>query len=145
MCCSEKEKNQIECYIKQLIIDDIYPLDSPSSDNSTNLSIIITSSSVPSTTIVQTLQQLLERAQSKSHPFDEFVAACGEEDNMLVGSVKEKSKRIRINEELKQFKLAVAQFNVAVKPSSSSALLFWKTNKDSLPLLSHLAKVHLIT
>ena len=36
-----------------------------------------------------------------------------------------------------------AQLNIAAKPSPSSALLFWKTNKDRLPLLSHLAKVHL--
>ncbi|CAF3371112.1 unnamed protein product [Rotaria sp. Silwood2] len=145
LCFSEKEKHQIERYIKELITDDIYPLDLPSStNNSTNSSTIIISSSVPSIITVQTPQQPLEYARSKSHPFDEFVAACGEEDNMLVGNVKERSRRICINEELKQFKLAVAQFNTTVKPSSNSALLFWKTNKDRLLLLSHLAKVHLI-
>lgn len=35
------------------------------------------------------------------------------------------------------------EFNVLFEPSASSAIQFWKLNKDRFPLLSHLAKIHL--
>ena len=72
------------------------------------------------------------------------MAACGEDDDIAgANNGKEKSKRISINEELKFYKLAVQEINLAVTPSTSSAVQFWKLNKERFPMLSHLAKIHL--
>ncbi|CAF1207762.1 unnamed protein product [Rotaria sordida] len=125
LCLNDKEKQQNENYIRKLITDDVYPLESSSNDN-------LTSSS-----------SLSAQIQVKPSVFDEFMAACGQEDIILTGNMKEKSKRISINEELKYFKQAVQQYNAAVQPSTRSAKNFWKAHKDRLPLLTHLAKIHL--
>ncbi|CAF4825681.1 unnamed protein product [Rotaria sp. Silwood1] len=125
LCLNDKEKQQIEHYIRKLITDDVYPLESSSNDN-------LTSSSTLSAQI-----------QVKPSIFDEFMAACGQEEIILTSNMKEKSKRISINEELKYFKQVVQQFNAAVQPSTKSAKNFWKAHKDRLPLLTHLAKIHL--
>ncbi|CAF4103035.1 unnamed protein product [Rotaria sp. Silwood2] len=125
LCLNDREKQQIEHYIKKLIIDDVHPLESSSNDNSTSSS------------------TLSAQIEVKPSVFDEFIAACGQEEIILTSNNKEKSKRISINEELKYFKLAVQQFNAAVQPSTQSAKIFWKAHKDRLPLLTHLAKIHL--
>ncbi|CAF3090502.1 unnamed protein product [Rotaria sp. Silwood2] len=125
LCLNDKEKQQIENYIRKLITDDVYPLESSSNEN-------LTSSSTLSAQI-----------QVKPSVFDEFMAACGQEEIILTSNMKEKSKRISINEELKYFKQVVQQFNAAVQPSTKSAKNFWNAHKDRLPLLTHLAKIHL--
>jgi len=45
---------------------------------------------------------------------------------------------------LKFFKTAVQEFNVHNKPSTMSAINFWKIYHVQLPHLFHLAKVHLV-
>lgn len=69
--------------------------------------------------------------------------ACGEELPTLLDNSKQKSRRILINEELKVFKVAAAEFNLTVEPTAMSAIIFWKRNKDRLPIMTHLAKIHL--
>ncbi|CAF2863743.1 unnamed protein product [Rotaria sp. Silwood2] len=121
--------NEIKCFCakddKCSEQNDVHPLESSSNDNSTSSS------------------TLSAQIEVKPSVFDEFIAACGQEEIILTSNNKEKSKRISINEELKYFKLAVQQFNAAVQPSTQSAKIFWKAHKDRLPLLTHLAKIHL--
>lgn len=81
--------------------------------------------------------------QPKLTTFQKFMLACGEEPPTLLNNNKQKSRRVLINEELKVFKVAVAEFNLVVEPSVTSAIDFWKRNKDRLPILTHLAKIHL--
>ncbi|CAF3752968.1 unnamed protein product [Rotaria sordida] len=67
LCLNDKEKQQNENYIRKLITDDVYPLESSSNDN-------LTSSS-----------SLSAQIQVKPSVFDEFMAACGQEDIILTG------------------------------------------------------------
>ena len=103
----------------------------------------ITLSSILLARANQTQAQNSTSIQRKVSTFDEFILACGEEQPTLMDASRQKSKRILINEEIKYFKLAVQEFNLAIKPSTSSSIIFWKLNKDRLPLLTHLAKIHL--
>jgi hypothetical protein len=81
--------------------------------------------------------------QQKVSTFDDFISACGEDQPTLMDVSRQKSKRILINEEIKYFKLAAQEFHLSIKPSPSSSITFWKIYKDRLPLLTHLAKIHL--
>ncbi|CAF1268796.1 unnamed protein product, partial [Didymodactylos carnosus] len=49
------------------------------------------------------------------------------------------------NDELKYFTKAAQEFNLKVKPSTTSAVQFWKINQVHLPSLSYLAKIYLGT
>ncbi|CAF1033329.1 unnamed protein product [Didymodactylos carnosus] len=127
LCFNEREKQHIELYIKKLIIDDIYPLNLPT----------IFSSSTSSTSINHVQLQTPTLSAPNSSAFDDFMAAYREEDkeddeeeSISCGNGKEESKRISINEELKFFKLALQEFNLSFKPSTSSAIKFWKINKN---------------
>ena len=91
----------------------------------------------------QTQAQYSNQNQRKASTFSEFMLACGEEESTLLDSSRQKSKRIMINEEIKYFKLAVQEYNLLFEPSTLSAINFWKLYKDRLPLLTHLAKIHL--
>lgn len=136
LCLSDRDKQQIESYLKRLIIDDIYPLSiSTTATNTQSTSMEAISDAQP---------PVLTNPPKKLSAFEEFLAACGEDDDATVSdNVKERSKRILINEELKYYKLAVQEFNISVIPSTFSAIKFWKLNKDRFPLLSHLAKIYL--
>lgn len=104
-----------------------------------------TLSSTMTTTSSSTRTENSDDVRLKLTTFQKFMLACGEELPTLLdnNNTKQKSRRILINEELKVFKVAVAEFNLTVEPSVSSAILFWKRNKDRLPMLTHLAKLHL--
>ncbi|CAF1176070.1 unnamed protein product [Adineta ricciae] len=135
LCFSDKEKRQIENYAKKVFLDDIYPISSQTTNN--------TSSSVPSSNSTQS-KQSTQPARSKSTLYERFLLSCNDDEVSFVGCGKEKSKRIAINDEIKQFALLVDQFNAKVLPSADSAFAFWRINKDRLPILSHLAKIHLV-
>ena len=91
----------------------------------------------------QTQAQHSSQNQRNASTFSEFMLAYGEEEPTLLDASRQKSKRIMINEEIKYFKLAVQEYNLLFEPSTSSAINFWKLYKDRLPLLTHLAKIHL--
>lgn len=117
-----------------MIIDDVYPLKLSATTTQSTSSVVV-GHGQPPTPI---------HPPRKPTAFENFMAACGEDDDVIeTDSIKDKSKRISINEELKFYKLAVQEFNLAVEPSTSSAVQFWKLNKDRFPLLSYLAKIHL--
>ena len=140
---TERQKFSIEQYIKKLIMDNVYPLELSSNNSSTTNSTDTSSSSTVTTTQINT--QISTSIKPKPSVFQNFLKECGEEEPITIESTKEKSKRIMINEELKYFKSAVQAFNDDVEPSAWSAINFWKMNKDRLPLLTHLAKIHLST
>jgi hypothetical protein len=124
-------------------MDDVYPINLSTAGTSATPSSTITFSSTVSMAASQIQPQHSTSDRLKSSTFDDFIMACGEEESTLLDTTKPKSKRIHINEELKYFKLVVQEFNLTVKPSVTSAIQFWKLHKDRLPLLTHLAKIHL--
>ncbi|CAF4860835.1 unnamed protein product, partial [Rotaria magnacalcarata] len=126
---TDAEKLQCEKYIKNLITDDIYPLKRPSSDYSKTLS----------STISNQVPQESSKLNSKPSTYDDFIAACGGESDTLFETSKEKSKRVSLNEEIKHFRTAVQDFNLKHKPSTTSAVDFWKKHHHQLPMLSNLA------
>ena len=126
------------------MMDDIYLIDLPTIDSITTSYPMTASSSGSSITTAQSQQQIATPVRSKLSVVQEFLMACGEEEMMSAGTAKEKSKRIHINNELKYFKLVVQKFIHTVEPSGTLAIEFWKIYKDRLPLLSHLAKIHLM-
>ena len=127
--------------MRHLVFDDIYPSKRSSTDG-TNISSATTTAPSPSTMFSQAQNLSSQQTSSKPTTYDDFIAACGDQD-MVSESSKEKSRRICLNEELKQFKAAVHEFNMKNKPSVASVLKFWKEHYIQLPLLSNLAKVHL--
>ncbi|CAF1545416.1 unnamed protein product [Adineta ricciae] len=136
---NDAEKNQCEKYIKTLILNNIYPrkrMGSDSIQTASSMAIVPTSS--------QRQNLVLQDTSSKQSAYDEFLAACGEQD-FTQETIKEKSTRISLNDELKWFRIAVQEFNSKHKPSTKSVLEFWKTHYIQLPLLWNLAKVHLVT
>ena len=128
---------------KSLIYDDVYPQKRAPSENSRILSSII--SVTKSTSSVQSRDETSGTTSSKLSTYDEFNAACGGDPDSLFETNKEKSKRICLNEELKYFRAAVQEFNLKYRLSTTSVIQFWQTHYVQLPLLSNLAKVHLVT
>jgi hypothetical protein len=110
-------QQQCERYVKNLILIDIYPQKRNSSAT--------TSTAISSTTFFQSQQLLPSSNISKSSTYGDFIAACEDED-VLIETSKEKSRRILISEELKYLKMTVPEFNVKHRPSTTSALDFWK-------------------
>lgn len=102
-----------------------------------------TVTTVTSMSTSQSQQALSQSKPVKQSTYDRFISACGEQ-NSTIENIKEKSTRISLNEELKQYKVLVHQFNVGTTPSASSVLQFWKIHHATFPILSHLAKVHLV-
>ena len=139
---SDNEKQQCERYVKNLIFSDIYPAKNSSVDGA-NTSLTAVSASSSSTVPSQVQNPSFQQTSFKSTTYDDFITACGDYD-MVSESSKEKSKRVALNEEFKYFKTAVHAFNLKNKPSVTSALVFWKDHYVQLPLLSNLAKVHLV-
>jgi len=132
----DKEKLQIENHVKKLFLDDIYPIPSQSTNNTS-------SSSVPSFNPSQS-QQSAQPTQSKPTLYELFLFSCEDDEVSFVDSGKDKSKRIAINDEIKLFKTLADLFNAKGDPSAHSVFTFWKINKDRPPILSHLAKIHLV-
>ncbi|CAM4985041.1 unnamed protein product [Rotaria socialis] len=140
---TENEKQRNERYIKDLILNDVYPQQSSTSDGSkaSSSSNAISTSSTKSS--IQ-LPQSLSNNHTNPSTCDDFIAACGDDGNIIGESNKERSKRLSVNEELKYFKLAVQEFNLKNKPSTTTAMRFWNIHHTKLPLLSRLARIHLI-
>ncbi|CAF5012782.1 unnamed protein product, partial [Rotaria magnacalcarata] len=140
---TENEKQRNERYIKDLILNDVYPQQSSTSDGSkaSSSSNAISTSSTKSS--IQ-LPQSLSNNHTNPSTYDDFIAACGDDGNIIGESNKERSKRLSVNEELKYFKLAVQEFNLKNKPSTTTAMRFWNIHHTKLPLLSRLARIHLI-
>ena len=115
--------------MKNLVLTDVYPLKFTSSDN-VEPSTSATSSQVTHHPV-------------KTTTYDLFIAACGDQESLMETN-KEKSKRIRLNEELKYFRTAVQDFNTKNQPSTTTAIEFWKLHHPQLPILAHLAKAHLV-
>ncbi|CAF1614885.1 unnamed protein product [Rotaria magnacalcarata] len=83
---SEAEKNQCERYIKNLILDDVYPQNRSSFDSTPAATSATTATKTitATTTVTQQLQQLVPQNKSlNASPYDEFIAACGDQDSIL--------------------------------------------------------------
>jgi hypothetical protein len=139
---TENEKQQCERYVKNLIFSDVYPGKRSPTDG-TNVSSATNTTSSSSAMLSQAQNPSFQQTSLKLTTYDDFIAACGDHD-MVSESSKEKSKRICLNEEFKHFKAAVHEFNMKNKPSVASALIFWEEHYAQFPLLSNLAKVHLV-
>jgi hypothetical protein len=138
-------------------MDEVYPMNLPTTDSLTTPCSTTASSSGSSITTARPQQQQLSTparpqqqqlstpARSKLSIHEQFMLACGEEEVILTGTAKEKSKRVSINDEIKRYKIAVQQFNIKAEPSGTSALQFYQTHHDQFQLLSNLAKIHLAT
>ncbi|CAF1127776.1 unnamed protein product [Rotaria magnacalcarata] len=139
---TENEKQRNERYIKDLILNDVYPQQSSTSDASKASS----SSNAVSTSSTNTFAQSPQSFSNNnaSSTYDQFLAACGDDGNIVGESSKEKSKRLCLTEEFKYFKTAVQEFNLNNKPSTTSVIRFWNIHHMKLPLLSHLARIHLV-
>ncbi|CAF1458616.1 unnamed protein product [Adineta steineri] len=162
MSFNEAEKNQFEKYVRTLVLNDLYPRKQPRFDQtqaaSSNAAAPSSAAVVPSSAAISSSTAVVpaltttslpmqhstsQGASSKQSAYDEFLAACGEQD-FTQETTKEKSKRISLNDELKYFRLAVQEFNAKHRPSTSSILEFWKTHYIQFPLLWNLARVHLV-
>ncbi|CAF3997905.1 unnamed protein product [Rotaria magnacalcarata] len=139
---TEIEKQQNERHIKYLILNDVYPRKSSTTDVTRTASSSITLST-SSTRVNDQSNQSVSNNDSKSSTYGDFIAACGNDGQILGESNKEKSKRISLHEEFKYFKTAVQEFNLKNEPSTTSATRFWQMHYTKLPILSHLAKIHL--
>ena len=75
--------------------------------------------------------------------YDELKATCCDQD-LLAENNKEKSKRMLIIVELRYFRITAQEFNSKHKPPTTLAVNFWKVYYVQLPILSILAKIHLV-
>lgn len=81
------------------------------------------------------------KSEVKSSPIEQFLRACGDAEATYEPKVK--SKRLTINEELKNYKKSVIEFEKNQIPTAVSSLNFWKKNYVDLPILAQLARVYL--
>ncbi|CAF4139247.1 unnamed protein product, partial [Adineta steineri] len=132
------EKTQCEKYIRHLVLNDIYPQKRPSSDiiqassstatatassstatatassstaTATASSSTATATTSSTTTSIQVQHFSSQNISSKKSIYDDFIEACGGQE-YIIENIREKSKRICLNEELKLFKVAVQDFNL---------------------------------
>ncbi|CAF1429377.1 unnamed protein product [Adineta steineri] len=139
---SDLETQQCERYVRNLVLNDTYPIKQVSADTEKSLSTAGGNSSY-STTSSESQHPFLSSNTSKvKSVYDAFIEAC-EDQEISYQSTKEKSKRILINEELKYFRNAVQDFNSKNEPSTTTAIDFWRKYHLQLPYLFNLAKVHL--
>ena len=133
------EKQKCERYVRNLIINDIYPQKQIPTDASRSSSAAVASSI--STVVTQSFSS--SNTSKKVSAYEAFIEAC-EDQEVPFQTSKDKSKRIMINDELKLYKIAVQEFNSKNEPSTTTVLKFWKKYQMQFPLLFELAKVHLV-
>ncbi|CAF4793941.1 unnamed protein product, partial [Rotaria magnacalcarata] len=76
------EKQRNERYIKDLILNDVYPQQSSTSDGSKASSSSNAISTSPTKSSIQ-LPQSLSNNHTNPSTYDDFIAACGDDGNII--------------------------------------------------------------